>query len=59
MKIVTWNCNGAFRNKIEPILQFDADIYIIQECEHTEQARKFIDNIFLILFGKEIIRIKA
>ena len=46
MKIVTWNCNGAFRNKIEPILQFDADIYIIQECEHTEQAKKIYRQYF-------------
>lgn len=34
MKIVSWNCNGAFRNKFEFIQTIDADIYVIQECEN-------------------------
>ena len=34
MKIVSWNCNGALRNKYNQLDEFDADIYIIQECEN-------------------------
>ncbi|MCY6353671.1 endonuclease/exonuclease/phosphatase family protein [Clostridium sp. ZS2-4] len=33
MVIVSWNCNGGFRNKFKAIQQFNADIYVIQECE--------------------------
>lgn len=39
MRIVTWNCNGAFRRKFESILEFKADIYIIQECEDPTKCR--------------------
>ncbi|BBK77769.1 endonuclease/exonuclease/phosphatase family protein [Clostridium butyricum] len=34
MRIVTWNCNGGFRNKFEYIKKYNADIYVIQECEN-------------------------
>jgi len=37
MKIVTWNCNMAFRNKASRILKTNPDILVIQECEHPDK----------------------
>ena len=45
MKIISWNCNGKFREKYKFIMQEDADIYIIQECENPTLYNKIFDNI--------------
>lgn len=39
LKIVTWNCNGAFRKKFTSLAKFDADILVIQECEDPAQTQ--------------------
>lgn len=36
MRIISWNANGKFREKFLFILNEDADIYVIQECENQE-----------------------
>lgn len=38
MRLVTWNCNGAFRRKHHHLDQFDADVLVIQECEAPAQS---------------------
>ncbi|MCY7293017.1 MAG: hypothetical protein LH615_12630 [Ferruginibacter sp.] len=37
MKIITWNCNMAFRKKAEFILAHKPDILVIVECEHPDK----------------------
>lgn len=38
MKIITWNCNGALRNKFQHLSKLNADIIVIQECEDPNQS---------------------
>jgi exodeoxyribonuclease-3 len=44
MKIVTWNCNMAFRRKASLLLEHKPDIVIIPECEHPDKL-KFDDGV--------------
>ena len=43
MKVITWNCNMAFRKKADLILQHKPDILIVPECEHPGKL-KFNSN---------------
>ena len=39
MKIITWNCNMAFRKKAGFILQHRPDILVVPECEHPSKLQ--------------------
>lgn len=39
MRIITWNCNMAFRKKADLILSYSPDILIVPECEHPDKIR--------------------
>jgi endonuclease/exonuclease/phosphatase family metal-dependent hydrolase len=37
MTLVAWNCNMAFRKKLEPVLAFSPDVAVISECEEPSR----------------------
>jgi exodeoxyribonuclease III len=39
MRIIAWNCQGAFRKKAEFILASLPDILIVAECEHPDKLK--------------------
>ena len=39
MRIITWNCNMAFRKKADIILAHNPDILVIPECEHPDKLK--------------------
>ena len=39
MKVVSWNCASKFREKYTSIIEEDADIYVICECENPAEAK--------------------
>lgn len=46
MRIITWNCNMAFRKKVALLQKYDPDILVIPECEH-------VDGIIFPEIGKQ------
>ena len=41
MRVISWNCQGGYRKKIDNILELNPDIVVIQECESLESLRSF------------------
>jgi hypothetical protein len=37
MRLVTWNCNQAFRRKQHELLDIEPDIAVVPECEHPAE----------------------
>jgi exodeoxyribonuclease-3 len=44
MRIITWNCNMAFRNKADFILTHKPDILVVPECERPEKLKFNVDG---------------
>ena len=44
MRIITWNCNMAFRKKADFILAYKPDILVVPECEHPDKLIFPIDT---------------
>ena len=64
MKIVSWNCNGAFRKKFSILNELNADIYIVQECEDPNKTdaasyKQFANNHIWIGHGHKGLGIFA
>ncbi len=44
MKVITWNCNMAFRKKYERIIELKPDLLVLQECEGKEKLEKALEH---------------
>jgi exonuclease III len=45
MKVITWNCNMAFRKKFHEIIDENPDLIVIQECENEDKLQKCLSKI--------------
>lgn len=45
MKIISWNCNMAFRKKYHKIMELRPDLLIVIECESEDKLKPAIDNL--------------
>ena len=60
MRIITWNCNGALRKKFKGLLDYNADLLVIQECENRRKHKtRNTENGLIIIYGQETLKIKV
>lgn len=45
MKIITWNCNMAFRKKYQAMIQHSPDVLLIQECECKDKLEPTLNDV--------------
>lgn len=45
MKLITWNCQGAFRKKAHRLIDLQPTIAVIQECECPSKLRFPVDSL--------------
>ena len=52
MRVITWNCNMAFRKKYKQILPFKPDLLVLQECEHIDKLGEILEamNYYQIIW---------
>ncbi|MGL4731544.1 MAG: endonuclease/exonuclease/phosphatase family protein [Clostridium sp.] len=52
MKVVTWNCNMAFRKKSNILIErYNPDIILIQECEHGDKLNNLQEKYNILWLG--------
>lgn len=56
--IISWNCNGTFRENFKVIIKLNYNIAVIQECENSNclNLKKCIEFSFLVNDYKYIDR---
>ena len=47
LRIVSWNCQGAFRKKYQSAFELNPDILVIQECESIDRLKGFVPSEWL------------
>ncbi len=45
LKIISWNCNMAFRKKYEKVVALKPDLLVIQECENGIKLQSHLESI--------------
>jgi len=45
LRIISWNCNMAFRKKYEKITSLKPDLLVLQECENADKLKSHLNSI--------------
>ncbi|MDA8692524.1 endonuclease/exonuclease/phosphatase family protein [Saprospiraceae bacterium] len=45
IKIISWNCNMAFRKKYQKLVDLKPDLLVIQECENDTKLERYLETL--------------